>query len=82
MAAEATRSAGSSRVIRYGAVVIGLILWYALVWDPLWGKMGELETADLAAETKIARLQREERLYRKDAARVEVLRRRVEGLRR
>lgn len=45
--------------LRYGVLAIGLILWYALVWDPLSAKRDAIEVDSQAKETEIGRLKRD-----------------------
>ena len=53
-----------SSILRYGLLVIGLILWYSLIWNPLSGKLEELDSRLEAQEAKIGRLKRDIKRHR------------------
>ncbi len=46
-------------VLRYGLLVIILILWYSLVWGPLSGKIEDTDTKIEAQKIKIGHLKRD-----------------------
>jgi type II secretory pathway component PulM len=58
------RSDGKSPILWYGLLVIVLILWYSLVWEPLSQKLGEMDAKIETQEQKIDRLDREIRRNR------------------
>ncbi len=45
-------------LIRYGVVIIALILWYSFIWDPLTGKLEEKQTALEAQQLRITHLKK------------------------
>jgi hypothetical protein len=53
-----------SPLLRYGLLVIGLILWYSLIWNPLSGKLEELDSRLETQEAKIGRLKRDIKRHR------------------
>ncbi|NOR05982.1 MAG: hypothetical protein GQ575_06715 [Deltaproteobacteria bacterium] len=57
-------SSRRSSVLRYGLLVIGLILWYSLAWAPLSGKIEELDSRLETQEAKIGRLKRDIKRHR------------------
>jgi len=57
-------SSKRSPLLRYGLLVIGLILWYSLVWVPLSGKIEKLDSRLEIQETKIGRLKRDIKRHR------------------
>lgn len=64
VAAGLFRSGGGSPVLRYGILVIVLILWQSLIWEPLSQKREEMDTKIEVQEQKIDRLDRELRRNR------------------
>ncbi len=46
-----------SITIRYGILIICLICWYSLIWDPLSAKVEELEQQVSTQQERIARLE-------------------------
>ena len=52
-------SGKKSPLLRYGVLLIGLILWYSLIWDPLSGKLEDLNAGLEIQEAKIGRLKRD-----------------------
>ncbi|MBW1966105.1 MAG: hypothetical protein JRI48_01740 [Deltaproteobacteria bacterium] len=77
-------SSNGSPLLRYGFLVIGLILWYSLAWAPLSGKIEELDSRIEAQEAKIGRLKRDIKRHRGVDQRIVQSKRRltvaVEGL--
>jgi hypothetical protein len=57
-------SSKRSPLLRYGLLVIGLILWYSLIWNPLSGKIEELDSRLETQEAKIGRLKRDIKRHR------------------
>jgi len=57
-------SSNGSPLLRYGFLVIGLILWYSLAWAPLSGKIEELDSRIEVQEAKIGRLKRDIKRHR------------------
>ena len=57
-------SSKRSPLLRYGLLVIGLILWYSLVWVPLSGKIEKLDSRLEIQETKTGRLKRDIKRHR------------------
>ncbi len=43
-------------VLKYGVLIIGVILWYALIWNPIATKVSELEEENRSKEARIERL--------------------------
>ena len=52
-----------SAVLRYGLLVIVLILWYSLVWEPLSGRLEDADTRIEAQRIKIESLKRDIRRH-------------------
>ncbi|MEA1992021.1 MAG: type II secretion system protein GspM, partial [Thermodesulfobacteriota bacterium] len=57
-------SGKKSPLLRYGLLVIGLIFWYSLVWNPLSGKLEELDSRLETQEAKIGHLKRDIKRHR------------------
>jgi hypothetical protein len=57
-------SSKRSPILRYGLLVIGFILWYSLIWNPLSGKIKELDSRLEIQEAKIGHLKREIKRHR------------------
>jgi type II secretory pathway component PulM len=57
-------SSKRSPLLRYGFLVIGLILWYSLVWAPLSGKIEELDSRLETQEAKIGHLKQDIKRHR------------------
>lgn len=64
MAISRQLSSKRSPLLRYGLLIIGLILWYSLAWAPLSGKIEELDSRLETHEAKIGRLKRDIKRYR------------------
>jgi len=64
MAISHRLSSKRSPLLRYGFLVIGLILWYSLVWAPLSGKIEGLDSRLETQETKIGHLKRDIKHHR------------------
>lgn len=64
MAISRQLSGKRSPLLRYGLLVIGLILWYSLIWNPLSGKIEELDSRLETREAKIGRLKRDIKRHR------------------
>jgi hypothetical protein len=57
-------SSKRSPILRYGLLVIGLVLWYSLIWNPLSGKIEELDSRLEIQEAKIGHLNRDIKRHR------------------
>jgi hypothetical protein len=57
-------SSKKSPILRYGLLVIGLVLWYSLIWNPLSGKIEELDSRLDIQEAKIGHLKRDIKRHR------------------
>jgi hypothetical protein len=57
-------SSKRSPILRYGLLVIGLVLWYSLIWNPLSGKIEELDSRLEIQEAKIGHLKRDIKRHR------------------
>jgi len=64
MAISHQLSSKRSPLLHYGLLVIGLILWYSLVWAPLSGKIEGLDSRLETQEAKIGRLKRDIKRHR------------------
>ena len=52
-------SSKRSPLLRYGLLVIGIILWYSLLWAPLSDKIEKLDSRLETQETKVGHLKRD-----------------------
>jgi len=52
-------SGRQSPLLRYGLLVIGIILWYSLLWAPLSDKIEKLDSRLETQETKVGHLKRD-----------------------
>lgn len=57
-------SGKGSPIFSYGLLIVAVILWYALAWEPLSAKRGELELTLQTKDAEIGRLQRELQRHR------------------
>jgi len=57
-------SGRKSLLLRYGLLIIGFILWYSLIWNPLSGKIEESGIRLEAQEAKIGHLKRDIKRHR------------------